>query len=278
MKLRRSQLFVPGHDERKIRKSIGLDADSIILDLEDAVPVSEKSKARLFLSELLPKIEWPGREICLRINKIGPEFSAEDIEFAKSQEKIDAIVLPKTEHIPASLRDTTGKRLIPLIETSMGFLRIEEIARTEGVEAITYGPADFAFSVRGKTEFYSQNNYVKTKIAVTASAYGLDAIDGVYFDLTNLEGFRQEALISRGLGFEGKQVVHPSQIEVANEVYSPWMEEILDAKKVVVEYEKSAGKGSGAFRMEGMKIEAVHYRAAKSLLERSELTNRRAKR
>ena len=116
---------------------------------------------------------------------------------------------------------------------------------------------------------------MKTKIAVTASAYGLDAIDGVYFDLTNLEGFRQEALISRGLGFEGKQVVHPSQIEVANEVYSPWKEEILDAEKVVEEYEKSAGKGSGAFRMEGMMIDAVHYRAAKSLLERSESTKRR---
>ncbi len=278
MKLRRSQLFVPGHDERKIRKSIGLDADSIILDLEDAVPVGEKSKARLFLSELLPRIEWDKTEICLRINKVGSEFSAEDIDFAIGQEKIDTIILPKTEHIPPSLHSSTGKRLIPLIETSMGFLRIEEIARTEGVEAIAYGPADFAFSVRGKTEFYSQNNYVKTKIAVTASAYGLDAIDGVYFDLTDLEGFRQEALISRGLGFEGKQVVHPSQIEIANEVYSPRVEEILNAKKVVEEYEKSAGKGSGAFRMEGMMIDAVHYRAAKSLLERSELTKRQTKR
>lgn len=273
--LRRSQLFVPGNDERKIRKSLELGADSVILDLEDAVPADEKSRARALLSELLPKMDWHESEVCVRINKVGSEYSREDIEFLGTQEKIRSVVLPKADVITGDLRSRVGKTIIPLIETAKGFLRLEELVRTEGVEAIGYGPADFALSVGGRTESYSQNMLVKTKIAIVAAAYGVEPIDGVFFDLANLEGFRKEALNSKGLGFVGKQVIHPSQIQVANEVYSPGNDEISEALKIMQEYDTNVMKKSGAFRMEDKLIDAVHYRHAKSILERAQLINSR---
>jgi citrate lyase subunit beta / citryl-CoA lyase len=113
-------------------------------------------------------------------------------------------------------------------------LKVEDIVRCDGVEAVSYGPADLAYSVGGRTEAYSQNLFIKTLLVVAASAYGVDAVDGVFFELQDLDGFRKEAMQSRDLGYVGKQVVHPSQISVANEVYSPNQEEIASANMVYV--------------------------------------------
>lgn len=267
--LRRSQLFVPANNEKKIRKSASIFADSIIFDLEDAVPTEEKGRARDMLVPLIQDIDWGDCEVCVRINKIGSEYSKKDLAMVSSLSKVHAIVLPKTEHISSDLGKTTGKVLIPLIETSKGLLHLESILRTEAVVAVSYGPADFALSVGGRTEAYSRSKFVKTQIVVTASAYGIDAIDGVHFDLSDLEGFRSEAQESRDLGFIGKQVVHPSQVTIANQIYSPTEPEILEAQKVVDAYESSAHRQMGAFRLDGKLVDAVHYRRAKELLERT---------
>ncbi len=277
--LRRSQLFVPGNDEHKIRKSLELKCDSIIFDLEDAVPANEKSKARDLLARLLSELDWGGgnkkknirKELCLRVNPINSPYFDGDVSKFNEEEKISSLVIPKAEGGGALGRAqglSGGKNLIPLIETARGLLQIEDIVRTQGVVAVSFGAADFANSVGGSTKAYSGNVYVKTKIAVAARAYGVDPIDNVYFDLSNLEGFREEAIRSKELGFVGKQVVHPAQIEIANEVFSPSAEEVERAKRVVEAYEQASSSGAGAIRMNDELVDAVHYRSAKLLLER----------
>jgi citrate lyase subunit beta/citryl-CoA lyase len=272
--LRRSQLFVPANDERKLKKSTALQADSVIIDLEDSVPFSEKSNARSLLEKLLRELDWGRREVCVRINKAGSIYAEDDIEFVRKHEKVGAIVLPKAESIPRAIYKRTGKAMIPLIETAKGVTNVEKLARCDGVVAVSYGPADLANSVGGTTEAYSENNFVKTKIVIEASAYGVDAIDGVYFDLDNLDGFRREANQSRNLGYVGKHVIHPSQIAVANEIYSPSQSEVEEATKIIETYERAVGKSVGAIRLDDKLVDAVHYRRASATMSRAkEISN-----
>ncbi len=267
--LRRSQLFVPANDERKVRKSVSLGADSIILDLEDSVPSTEKSTARDMLSKLFRELDWGRGETCVRINKIGSTYSKGDIEFVRKEEKIKAIILPKAESLPSSIHKSTGKSLIPLVETAKGLSNIDNLAKSEGVVALSYGPADLANSVGGETEAYSRNVFVKTLIVISASSYGIDAIDGVYFDLNNGEGFKNEASESRKLGYVGKHVIHPSQITMANEIYSPNDRETDEARKIVEAYKRAMGKNVGAIRVDDKLVDAVHYRRAEDILQRA---------
>ncbi len=267
--IRRSQLFVPGNDEAKIRKSVVLKSDSIIFDLEDAVPPGEKSGARITLRKLLSELDWGKRELCIRINKIGSKYSTEDISLVKRQDNVETIVVPKAEQVPPEIIKA-NKAIIPLIETAKGLLNVEKILRAKGVEAVSIGAGDLANSVGGSVEAYSQNLYIKTKILIAAAAIGVDAIDCVYFELKNLEGFRREAILSRELGYVGKQVVHPSQVEIANEVYSPTQAEVDEARKIVEAYDSSAKQKIGAIRLDEKLIDAVHYRKAKALIEKAE--------
>ena len=140
-----------------------LNADSVIFDLEDAVPQEEKPRAREVLAKCLQNLTGANARLCVRINKVGSIYSREDIDFVKREKKVNSIILPKADEIPRDLQSKTGKILIPLIETAKGVLRVEDIVRCEGVGAVSYGPADLAYSVGGRTEAYSQNLYVKTR-------------------------------------------------------------------------------------------------------------------
>ncbi len=260
---------MPANEEKKIRKSVSLEADSIIFDLEDSVPDEAKAGARGLLSSLLNELDWGARELCVRINRITEGYSTEDLEAVSKMEKIDSIVLPKIEVESSRVFEKTGKKIIALIETARGLLRLREIAESKGLVAISFGPQDYANSVRGDVSVYSSNLYVRTAIVAAARANDLDPIDGVYFDLADLSGFRAEAMSARELGFSGKQVVHPSQIDVANEVFSPSAEELLEATRIVKIYENASKESTGALRVNDRLIDAVHYRRAKDLLEQS---------
>ncbi|MDG6907442.1 MAG: CoA ester lyase [Nitrososphaerota archaeon] len=280
--VRRSQLFVPGNDERKITKSFEeLDCDSIVLDLEDAVPEDSKAAARTtikrFLTETAKKPS--GKEICVRINPLGSPFSKEDALAMKEIDQIDVLVVPKAEDKEklSELYNLTGKKLILLIETARGLVEMPKVVRAEGVIAVAFGAADFANSVGGNVRSYLRNNFVKTKIAVVARAFGVDPIDNVYFDLSDIEGFRNEAIESRDLGYTGKQVIHPSQIALANEIFSPSKEEISKAKEIIEAYEKAMGQGLGAIRLKNELVDAVHYRQAKELVEKQRSIEERGK-
>ncbi|TRM94504.1 CoA ester lyase, partial [Sulfolobus sp. A20-N-G8] len=152
-------------------------------------------------------------------------------------------------------------------ETAKGIAKIEDIVRSEGVEAISYGIADLSLSLGGDFTFYEKNEFIKTYIVNIAKAYDVDAIDKVYFDLKNQEGFRKECEEARKLGYVGKQVIHPSQVEIANQVFSPSKEEIEWARRVIEAYEKAKKEGRGAIRLDDKLVDYVHYKIAKRIIE-----------
>jgi citrate lyase subunit beta / citryl-CoA lyase len=268
---RRSQLYVPANNPKMIRKAAGLEADSILFDLEDAVPPTEKAAARESLGSAIGGIEWGQRELAVRINAPETPEGKQDLVAMGKEPRIATLVVPKAESDLSSLAHKMGKALIPIIETPKGVLHIEEVVRSRGAVGVTYGAGDLAASVGGDLRTYETNAFVRTLIVVAAAAYGLDAIDKVFFDLKDLEGFRAEALDAKRLGYVGKQVVHPTQVRLANEVFSPAPEEIAWAREVVEAYEAAAREGRGAIRVRDRLVDAVHYRWAKQALERAGL-------
>lgn len=249
-----------------ITKAASLGCDSVILDLEDAVPAEQKETARLLIRRLSSDLDWGTREVCVRMNQMNSSDGRRDIMVLKSAERVDSIIVPKAERGLASVYKRTGKSVIPLIETARGLNNVEKILASDGVVAVSYGAADFALSVGGSLSEYLENHYVKSKIVVAAKASGVEAIDNVFFDLNDMDGFRNQAIRARGLGYTGKQVIHPSQIPIANEVFAPSKEELEWAGRVVKAYEEARGLGKGAIRVDGRLINLVHYKAAKQIL------------
>ena len=268
---RRSQLYVPANNPRMIAKAARLPADSIVFDWEDAVPPEQKEEARGVLRSALGEAEWGARELCVRMNALGTPEAAGDLEAVRMLEAVGTLMVPKAETDLSHLARATGKGLLPLIETPQGLTWIEDVVRSEGVVAVSYGAGDLATLMGGDIEAYARNPYVKTRIATVSAAYGVDALDRVFFDLEDADGFREEALEARRLGYVGKQVVHPSQIDRANEIFSPAPEDVEWAQEIVEAYESAAREGKGALRVRDRLVDAVHYRWAKKVFERAGL-------
>jgi len=165
---RRSLLYAPLNSEKMIRKSVEIKADSIIFDLEDAVPPEDKERARQLLSKMLKELDWGRRELCVRINSLQSLDSYQDISFISGEDKISCIVVPKAESDLSFLYKATGKNLIPLIETAKGVVKIEEVVRSKGVVAVSYGIAYLSLSLNGDYTFYESNQYIKTLIVTMA--------------------------------------------------------------------------------------------------------------
>jgi len=265
--IRRTQLYVPSMSEKMIMKSVELNADSIIFDLEDAVPPEEKDIARKLLLKALKELDWGKKELCVRINPLQNPESFSDLLVLSREDKIECLVVPKAENDLSFLYKASGKRIFPLIETAKGLTKIEDVIRSEGVNGVSYGIADLALSLGGDYKFYERNLYIKTLIVSVARTYDVDPIDKVFFDLKDTEGFKRECEEAKRLGYVGKQVIHPSQIGIANEVFSPSKEEVEWALRVVEAYEKARKEGKGAIRLDDTLIDYVHYKLAKRIME-----------
>jgi citrate lyase subunit beta/citryl-CoA lyase len=250
-----------------IRKATLLGADSIILDLEDAVPAAQKKKARVLVRKSISELEWGKREVCVRINPPSSREGKVDIAGFGSLDRLDSFVIPKAEGDLSPIHKTTGKHLIPIVETARGLSGIDQLTGSRGVDAVTFGAADFALSVAGSVSQYLDNVYVKTKIVVAARSAGIDPIDNVHFDLRDMAGFERSAKLARALGFAGKQLVHPTQIRIANRVFSPSKQEVRWARKVLGAYKKSSRSGRGALVLEGLLIDEVHRKQAVRILD-----------
>ena len=279
MTLRRSLLFVPGNNEKMLRKAISdnLQCDCVIFDLEDSVPLEEKAKARKLIHRILEEAyhsqsNQNKKQLYVRINQLDHPLAKSDIAIFAKEDAIANFVVPKADQRGIkNLFRKSGKHILPIIESASGFLHMEEIAGSNGVDAMAYGAADMALSLRGSVESYRNNEYIVARLAIVARAYGLDPIDQVFFDLNNPEGLRKEASKAKGLGYSGKLLIHPSQIEITNEIFSKWSPEERDwARQVIQAYEDSLKKGSkGAIRLNGQLVDAVHYKLAKDILLQS---------
>ncbi|BAA79266.1 malyl-CoA lyase [Aeropyrum pernix K1] len=267
----RSMLYVPGVDERKIRKSTRVEADAVILDLEDSVPQGRKDEARSIVERLLRELEWSG-DVCVRVNTPASRDGIRDLDAVSRWDRVSCLLVPKAEARLDTVYKATGRSVVAIVETARGLLRVEEVASSEGLVALNWGPADLAASLGASVEPLDSGVYtpiLRLLIASAARSYGLEPVDKVYFRVRELEGLRRECLEAKAIGFSGKTVIHPSHVPIVNEAFTPSREEVERARRVVEAYEEAVRKGLGAVAVEDELVDAVHYRLALNLLRRA---------
>jgi citrate lyase subunit beta/citryl-CoA lyase len=270
----RSLLFVPANVERFVRKAPETGADAVVLDLEDSVPESAKTDARAKLGWATEEVRSRSNQLlAARVNSLRTPHFREDLR-AAAEAGIEVVVLPKCDGPDdlSRVREVASEvgatfRVIALIESPRGVLAAQNIASEEGVIGLAFGKFDFALSM-GALPSSNLNVLVpRSLVAIAAKAYGLVAVDTPYAALNDLEGLRAEALEAKALGYDGKFAVHPSQVPVINEVFSPSEEDVRWAEIVVEVLDQARKTGRASAELQGTMVDEVHYRIAKRVLE-----------
>jgi malyl-CoA/(S)-citramalyl-CoA lyase len=305
-RLHRSELAVPGSNVRMLEKAPDLGADVIMLDLEDAVAPDDKEQARRNVIDALREQDFSRCSTSVRINGLDTHYCYRDIVDVIEQagEYVDTVLIPKVScagdvHLVATLlsqiEEATGRRrrigISVLIETAMGMVHVDEIAGAcpERMEAMVFGVADYAASIQSHTtsiggidpnyavgpDLGDQWHYPLSRIAVTARAHGLRPIDGPYGDFTDPEGYVASARRAAVLGYEGKWAIHPSQIPLANQVFTPHEDLIERTHRIIAAMREAANEGRGAVSLDGRLIDAASIRMAENLLAKLELIEQR---
>jgi citrate lyase subunit beta/citryl-CoA lyase len=290
-RLRRSLLFVPGTRPERIAKAAAMTVDGVILDLEDAVPPAQKAQAREWVVAALRRVAFGGRERIVRVNAPGTPEHAADLS-AMVPAGPDALLLPKLSDVAGLVRlDTEVARLEQACGGAPGTIRfhllIETVAAVVGLEALAtavpraaalfYGSGDLARETRARlvpgrlTELYTMS-----RVVLVARATGLDAIDSPCFELGQPDRLEAHTRLGADLGFDGKALIHPSQIEVANRCFTPSPEAVAEARRVIAAYEAAEGDGRGALAIDGQFVDAVHVHMARETLARAKLAGGRA--
>ena len=316
-RLHRSELAVPGSNKRMLEKAPDSGADIVFLDLEDAVAPDDKEQARANIIEALKTYDWSKCAVSIRMNGLDTHYAYRDlVDIVETcGDKLDTILIPKVgsaadvyfvSTMLSQIEAYKGFKQINihvLIETAMGMANVEEIARScpERMEAMVFGVADYAASVRARTtqigganpdygmltdpdeqgsRFYhwgDQWHYAISRMAAACRAYGLRPIDGPFGDFSDPEGYKVAARRAAALGCEGKWAIHPSQVALANEVFTPTEKEVDRARRILIEMEKAAKEGKGAVSLDGRLIDAASIRMAENVVTQIEqIENRNA--
>lgn len=293
-RLQRSELAVPGSAPAMFEKALASAADYIFLDLEDAVAPADKEQARRNVIEALNQYDWrgQGKTICVRVNGIDTHYFYRDMVDVIEQagHRLDVVLVPKVGVAAdvyltdALLTQIEAARGIPhrigidvLIETALGMANVEAIAQSsKRLEAMHFGVADYAASMRARTVNIGglnpdypgdQWHASLTRMIVACRAHGLRPIDGPFGDFKDPEGYLLAARRGAALGIEGKWAIHPSQIELANEVFSPPAAEVARARRILDALAQAAKEGKGAAQLDGRMIDAASARMANVVVE-----------
>ncbi|CQD16706.1 citrate lyase beta chain citrase beta chain family protein [Mycobacterium europaeum] len=278
---RRSALYLPGNKPRALEKGKSLAADVVIFDLEDAVGPDAKADSRATVCDAISSGGYRPREVVVRINGVDTEWHDADLT-AVAGSTADGVLVPKVEsgeqvralaatldrlHAPESLR------LWVMIETPRSFLRVEEIASaSDRLAAMVVGTNDLVNDLHGLHVPGRAPVVPALALAVLgARAAGKVILDGVFNDITDEDGFRAEARQGREMGFDGKSLIHPSQIAPANDLFGPSERELSDARKVVAAYEEARAAGTSVITVDGRMIESLHVRNAERILALADL-------
>ena len=307
-RLQRSELAVPGSNPSMFEKAAKSRADIIFLDLEDAVAPDDKEKARVNIIAGLNDVDWGPKTMMIRINGLDTHYMYRDVvDIVEACPRLDMILIPKVG-VPADVYaldmlvtqiETAKKRskrigFEVLVETALGMANVEAIAQSsKRLEAMSFGVADYAASTRarttviggvnpdygvlsdkdaqGKRTFFwgDQWHAAQTRMMVACRAYGLRPIDGPFGDFSDRDGYLAAARRAAVLGYEGKWAIHPSQIELANEVFTPSDAEVTKAKRVVDAMQQAAKEGKGAVSLDGRLIDIASIRMAQALLDKA---------
>jgi citrate lyase beta subunit len=296
-RLQRSELAVPGSNTSFIDKAADSTADFVFLDLEDAVAPADKEQARRNVIEALRDIDWAGKgkTVSVRINGLDTHYMYRDVIDVMEQagERLHTILVPKVglpadlycvETLVAQIEQAKGYQhqvgIEALIETALGMANVEAIAAAPGrLEALHFGVADYAASNRARTVSIGglnphypgdQWHFALSRMIVACRAYGLRPIDGPFGDYSDPDGFRASARRAAALGCEGKWAIHPSQVELANEVFSPPEAEVDRARRIIDALRQAEAQGKGAASVDGKMIDAASERMAQTVIAMDE--------
>ncbi len=269
---------------RMIAKAATLPADAIILDLEDAVPLPDKATARIMIRDSIKDVKLGGSYVFVRVNALTTNLTAEDLKFV-AVEGLDGLMLAKSEtksdivELDSMLEETEkgggleprSLKVVPLIESAKGVINAYEIASaSERIIAVAFGAGDYYRDLGRGASFSPEQTellYARSRIVNCSVAAGVQAIDTVFFGLlTDREGFMKETMLALQLGFKGKLLIHPTQIEPVNKAFSPLPDEAEYARRVVEAFEEAQARGLGAISFEGKMIDYMNYKQAKDLV------------
>lgn len=263
----RSALFVPGSRPERFEKALGTGADRIIIDFEDAVEESLKAHARENLRTFMSS--HPAAQVAVRVNAVGHIEHSADVACCADLAGVVALMLPKAEgRGQVEQVAACGKPVWPLIESVAGALSVASIAAAKGVERLTFGALDLGLDIGAKAGSPAAGkimDQLRYSLLFESVKHGLDKpLDTVFADIANLDGLRAMASFGRDLGLGGMLCIHPSQVAIANDGYSPTVEEIAWAMRVV---EAAKRDPSGAFRLDGKMVDAPVVKQAYRVIE-----------
>ena len=307
-RLHRSELAVPGSSPSLFEKSAKSNADIIFLDLEDAVAPSDKEQARRNIIAALNEVEWDTKTMMVRINGLDTHYMYRDVvDVVEACPRLDMILIPKVgvaadvyalDMLVTQIETAKGRArhigFEVLIETALGMANVEAIAQSSRrLEAMSFGVADYAASTRARTtviggvnpdygiladkDSEGGRNYfwadqwhaAQTRMLIACRAYGLRPIDGPFGDFADADGYLAAAKRAAVLGYEGKWAIHPSQIELANQVFTPSKAEVTKARRILEAMDEAANEGKGAVSLDGRLIDIASIRMAEALLNKA---------
>jgi malyl-CoA/(S)-citramalyl-CoA lyase len=307
-RLHRSELAVPGSNTVLFEKAANSAADVIFLDLEDAVAPDDKEQARRNIIQALNELDWGAKTMMIRINGLDTHYMYRDvIDIVEACPRLDMVLIPKVgvaadvyaldmmvTQIEAAKKRSKRIGFEVLIETALGMANVETIATSsKRLEAMSFGVADYAASTRarttaiggvnrdsgvltdkgadGKREYFWTDPWhaAQTRMLIACRAYGLRPIDGPFGDFNDPDGFRAAANRAAVLGYEGKWAIHPSQIALCNEVFTPSAAEVAKAKRIMEAMAQAAREGRGAVSLDGRLIDYASIRMAEALLKKA---------
>ncbi len=299
-RVQRCELAVPGSNPEMFEKALKSGVDFVFLDLEDAVAPDDKLQARKNIIQAINDLDWHGHGITVsvRINGLDTQYMVRDVVDLVEQagDKIDTILIPKVGvysdvymveamlnqlEMQQGLKNRIG--IEALIETALGMANVEDIAKQGALggrlEALHFGVADYAASNRARTTNIGglnpdypgdQWHFAISRMTVACRAYGLRPIDGPFGDFKDPEGYKLGAKRAAALGCEGKWAIHPSQVALANEVFTPPAAEVEKAKRILVALQEAAAQGKGAAALDGRLIDAASEKMANNVVRAAE--------
>jgi malyl-CoA/(S)-citramalyl-CoA lyase len=308
-RVHRSELAVPGSNTALFEKAASSAADIVFLDVEDAVAPDDKEQARRNIIEGLNEIDWGRKTMMVRINGLDTHYMYRDVvDIVEACPRLDMLLIPKVgtaadvyaidmlvTQIETAKKRTKRLGFEVLIETALGMANVEAIAQSSRrLEAMSFGVADYAASTRARTTVIGGVNadygvltdktadgardfhwadpwhFAQNRMLVACRAYGLRPIDGPFGDFSDPDGYLAASRRAAVLGYEGKWAIHPSQIALANEVFSPSAAEVDRARRILRAMEEAAAAGRGAVSLDGRLIDIASIRMAEALIAKAD--------
>ena len=288
-RLRRAVHFVPGANEKMLNKSLALAADSLVLDLEDAVTPDNKDSARETVTDWLKHIDFGRQERMVRMNPLDTPWGVRDLEMTM-QGRPDSYLVPKVrtqddlfkiDAILTRMEKQLGyapgevKLVVLATETPEGLLNIKDFGACPRVDALSWGAEDLSAAIGARRnrdeagQFLEVFRYARTMTLLAATAAGVQPLDTVFVDIRDSEGLRRDCVEGAWMGFTGKITIHPNQIDTVNTVFSPSAEEIAESQELLAAFAENEKAGKMAFSFKGQMVDVPHLIRARTILERA---------